>query len=110
MGTALMGDPDLAAWLARVSRGVVVHSDNDPTGMGQMAASTLRRNIEAAGGTAHAFLPSRGKDPADAAIAAPFGPLPDQWVDYGRTLREVTNWPGWEIARESVNRSNEVIE
>ena len=110
MGTALMSDPGLAAWLATAARGVIVHSDNDPLERGQRAASALRRNIKLAGGTAHAFLPSRGKDAADAATGADFGPLPDGWDDYARTLRAVNDWPRWEIARESVNRLSEVIE
>ena len=107
MGTALMSDPGLAAWLASAARGVIVHSDNDPLERGQRAASALRRNIQSAGGIAHAFLPSRGKDAADA--ATDFGPLPDGWDDYARTLRAVNDWPRWEIARQAVTIMSEVM-
>ena len=109
MGTALMSDLGLAAWLATAPRGVIVHSDNDPIERGQRAASALRRNIQSAGGIAHAFLPSRGKDAADAATNADFGPLPDGWDDYARTLRAVNDWPRWEIARQAVTIMSEVM-
>jgi hypothetical protein len=106
LGTSTMREPVLAAWLATAAAGVVVHADADRAKDGKpppgvSAARALCRDIEDAGGQAHAVMPADGKDPADAAVAAPFGELDPAWLDYARTLRETTGWPRWEIARQS---------
>ena len=101
LGTSTMQENTLPAWLATAAAGVVVHADADAGG--ERAARELRRSIQAAGGIVQAYLPARGKDAADAAAAAAFGPLPDGWPDYARTLRDTTKWPRWEIARQAVN-------
>ena len=84
----------------------MVHADDDEARDGRPpagvpAARELCRNIETHGGRAEAVLPKSGKDAADAAVADPFGQLPDGWVGYARTLRETTDWPRWEIARQA---------
>ena len=106
LGTSTMRDPHLAAWLATAAAGVVVHADADqaPEGAsppGTAAARALCRAIEDAGGKAQAVMPAAGKDPADAAVAVPFQELDPAWLDYASTLRETTNWPRWEIARQA---------
>ena len=106
LGTSTMRDTHLAAWLATAAAGVVVHADADqaPQGgspPGEAAARALCRAIEDTGGRAQAVMPAAGKDPADAAMAAPFGELDPDWLDYARTLRETTGWPRWEIARQA---------
>ena len=106
LGTSTMREPHLAVWLANTAPGVVVHADADqaPDGgypPGAAAARALCRAIEDAGGKAQAVMPAVGKDPADAAMAAPFGELDPTWLDYARTLRETTGWPRWEIARQA---------
>lgn len=108
LGTSTMAGEELAAWLATCPAGVAVHADGDAGGEG--APRQLRRNIRAAGGTARALLPARGKDAAEAASAAPFGPLPDGWIDYAKTLQETTDWPRWEIARQAVTLLTEDLE
>ena len=35
----------------------------------------------------------------EAAQAAGFTALGDDWIEYARTLAETTGWPRWEIAR-----------
>ena len=106
LGTSTMREPVLAVWLTTAAAGVVVHADADrpPDGKppaGVSAARALCRAIEDAGGQAHAVMPADGKDPADAAVAAPFGELDPAWLDYARTLRDATVWPRWEIARQA---------
>ena len=100
LGTSTMGEGPLPGWLSQAAAGTVIHVDAD-TG-GEDAARHLRRGIQAAGGTVRAVLPAQGKDAAEAAAARPFPPLPEGWEDYARTLRETTNWPRWEIARQAV--------
>ena len=108
LGTATMAGSNLGSWLATCSAGVTVHADAD--GSGEAAARKLRRNVLAAGGTANARLPARGKDAGEAAAASPFGPLPDGWIEYAATLVETTEWPRWEMARQAVTVLSEVTE
>ena len=108
LGTSgMMGqDQILAQWLASAAQGVQVHCDTDEAKQGRppagrRAAAVLMLAIKDAGGQALIVTPAQGfKDFADEAAAGPdFGPLPEGWDDYGRTLQETTNWPRWEIAR-----------
>lgn len=105
LGTATMGDAALQNWLATATEGVVIHADQDPAG--EAAARELRRNIRNNGGKSQAILPRSSKDPAEAAATSPFGALPNGWEDYARKLRETTDWPRWEIARQAVNLLSE---
>ena len=108
LGTSgMMGqDRILAQWLASAAQGVQVHCDTDEAKQGRppagrRAAAVLMLAIKDAGGQALIVTPAQGfKDFADEAAAGPdFGPLPEGWVDYARTIRETTNWPRWEIFR-----------
>ena len=99
LGTSTMAEGPLPEWLA-VAIATVIHVDADAGGEG--AARHLRRRIHAAGGTVTAVLPALGKDAAEAAAELGFGPLPEGWAEYAATLRETTNWPRWEIARQSI--------
>ena len=113
LGKGIMTQTSLAEWLAIAPAGVVVHADADDARDGKPpagipAARALCRNIEAHGGRAEAVLPISGKDAADSAVANPFGELPDGWTDYARMLRETTDWPRWEIARQASTVLQEV--
>ena len=104
-GTSGMRNPELAAWLATAPAGAVIHADADSSKKGRAPAGTtaagfLRRAIAGAGGDCSALYPPEGfKDAAEAAEAAGFDHLSDDWIEYARTLAETTNWPRWEIAR-----------
>ena len=108
LGTATMAAQSLGAWLATCPAGVTVHADAD--GSGEAAARKFRRNVLAAGGIASARLPARGKDAGEAAVASPFGPLPEGWTEYAATLVETTGWPRWEVARQAVTMLSDVTE
>lgn len=106
LGTSGMMDGPLATWLAAAPRGVQVHCDTDEPKLGRppagrRAAAILMLAIRNAKGQAAIVTPGAGfKDAADKAAAGPdFGPLPEGWENYARTLRETTEWPRWEIAR-----------
>ena len=106
LGTSGMMDGPLATWLAAAPRGVQVHCDTDEPKLGRppagrRAAAILMLAIRNSKGQAAIVTPGAGfKDAADKAAAGPdFGPLPEGWEDYARTLRETTEWPRWEIAR-----------
>ena len=108
LGTSgMMGqDQLLARWLASAAQGVRIHCDADEPKQGRppagrRAAAVLMLAIKDAGGQALIVTPAQGcKDFADEAAAGPdFGPLPEGWVDYARTITETTTWPRWEIAR-----------
>lgn len=104
-GTSGMHSAAVAEWLAQSAYGVVIHADNDESENGRAPAGTvaagyLRSAIAGAGGSVSAIYPPAGfKDAADAARASQFSDLDPGWVDYARTLAEVTSWPRWEIAR-----------
>lgn len=113
VGTEGMRDGALAAWLATAPAGVVVHADADAgkdgrAPPGPAAARALCRAIEDAGGQARAVFAPAGKDAADAARERPFAPLEEGWLDFARTLRDTTDWPRWEIARQAANVFAEV--
>ena len=105
LGTATMAGDALAHWLTHSPTEVMIHSDNDAGG--QFAARQLRRNIQVTGGRARAFVPAVGKDVAEAAVAVPFNPLPEKWVEYAATLSQTTDWPRWEIARQATTMLDE---
>ena len=112
-GTEGMRDGALAAWLATAPAGVVVHADADAgkdgrAPPGPAAARALCRAIEDAGGQARAVFAPAGKDAADTARERPFAPLEEGWLDFARTLRDTTDWPRWEIARQAANVFAEV--
>ena len=104
-GTSGMRNPALAAWLASAESGAIIHADRDQgregrAPAGTTAAGALREAIASAGGNASAVYPPEGyKDAAEAAKAAGFSPLEEDWIEYARTLAETTDWPRWEIAR-----------
>ena len=113
VGTEGMRDGALAAWLATAPAGVVVHADADAGKAGRpppgpAAARALCRAIEDAGGQAKALFAPAGKDAADTARERPFAPLEEGWLDFARTLRDTTDWPRWEIARQAANVFAEV--
>ena len=97
LGTSGLNDDALTHWLAGCGAGVAIHADADVGGI--TAARMLVTLCQRAGAKARAVLPAEGKDAADAAKLAPFAPLADCWIDYARTLREITDWPRWECAR-----------
>ena len=108
LGTSgMMGqDQLLAQWLAGAAQGVRIHCDADEPKQGRppagrRAAAVLMLAVNEAGGRALIVPPTpECKDYADECAQGPdFGPLPEGWDDYARTLRETTNWPRWEIAR-----------
>ena len=108
LGTSgMMGqDQFLAQWLAGAAQGVRVHCDTDEPKQGRppagrRAAAMLLVAINNAGGGALIVPPAPGcKDYAAGCAQGPdFGPLPEGWDDYAKTLRETTDWPRWEIAR-----------
>ena len=108
LGTSgMMGqDQFLAQWLASAAQGVQIHCDADEPKQGRppagrRAAAVLMLAVNEAGGQALIVPPAPGcKDYADECAHGPdFGPLPEGWDDYARTLRETTTWPRWEIAR-----------
>ena len=108
LGTSgMMGqDQLLAQWLAGAAQGVRIHCDADEPKQGRppagrRAAAVLMVAVNDAGGGALIVPPAPGcKDYADECAQRPdFGPLPEGWDDYARTLRETTDWPRWEIAR-----------
>ena len=105
IGTSGMRNLGLAAWLATAAAGVIIHADSDEARKGRAPAGTtaagvLRRAIIDAGGQASAVYPPDGyKDAAEAAQAAGFSILEEDWIEFARTLAETTNWPRWEIAR-----------
>ena len=104
-GTSGMRNPELAAWLATSPTGIIIHADSDGSHQGRAPAGTtaagfLRQAVVDAGGTSSAVYPPAGyKDAADAAQAAGFRSLGDDWIEFARTLAETTDWPRWEIAR-----------
>ena len=100
LGTSAMSEDQLPRWLAGAAAGTIIHVDADAGG--EDAARQLRRRVQALGGTVRAVLPAEGKDAADAAAARPFPSLPEGWEEYAATLRDTTNWPRWEIARQAV--------
>ena len=102
LGTGGMRSRELSEWLATTVPGVIIHADADTPGR---AAGELRRMVQEAGGKCMAFLPSEGKDPAEAAAAKPFEELPRDWRSYAQTLQEINNWPPWEIARAATTTS-----
>ena len=108
LGTSGMVGQDrlLAQSLANSHQGVQVHCDTDEPKQGRppagrRAAAVLMLAIHEAGGRALIVPPTHGcKDFAEECARGPdFGPLPEGWEDYARTLRETTEWPRWEIAR-----------
>jgi hypothetical protein len=105
IGTSGMRNLGFAAWLATTAAGVIIHADSDEARKGRAPAGTtaagvLRRAIIDAGGRASAVYPPDGyKDAAEAAQAAGFSILEEDWIEFARTLAETTNWPRWEIAR-----------
>ena len=105
IGTSGMRNLRLAAWLATAAAGVIIHADSDQTRKGRAPAGTtaagiLRQAIIDSGGRASAVYPPDGyKDAAEAAQAAGFSILGEDWIEFARTLAETTNWPRWEIAR-----------
>jgi hypothetical protein len=106
LGTSGMMDRLLAQWLAGAAQGVQVHCDADEPKQGRppagrRAAAVLMLAVRDAGGQAVIVTPGPShKDYADEAAAGPdFGPLPEGWADYAKTLSETTTWPRWEIAR-----------
>ena len=104
-GTSGMRNPELAAWLATASGGVVIHADADGSHKGRAPAGTtaagfLRQTIADSGGEASAvYAPEGYKDAAEAAQVFGFDTVGDDWIEYARTLAETTDWPRWEIAR-----------
>lgn len=104
-GTSGMRHMGIVEWLAGAESGVVIHADVDESSKGRAPAGTvaagfLRSAIADAGGKVSAVYPPTGfKDAADAAKSEKFVPLDPGWVDYARTLAEITGWPRWEIAR-----------
>ena len=88
---------------------VMVYADDDrrpdregaPPGL--RGGASLRRAIEAAGGTAEVRHLPGGKDGADWAAANPFFPLDEAaFAAYAQTLCEMyPTWPRWEIARRA---------
>ena len=105
IGTSGMRNLGLAAWLATAAAGVIIHADSDKARKGRAPAGTtaagiLRRAIIDSGGRASAVYPPDGyKDAAEAAQAAGFSILGEDWIEFARTLAETTNLPRWEIAR-----------
>ena len=104
-GTSGMRNSELTAWLATAPGGTIIHADSDSSRKGRAPAGTtaagfLRLAIADSGGEASAIYPPEGyKDAAEAAQAAGFAALGDDWIEYARTLAETTGWPRWEIAR-----------
>ena len=70
---------------------------------GLRGGTSLRRAIQAAGGTAEVRHLPGGKDAADWAAANPFLPLDeDAFAKYAQTLRDMyPAWPRWEVARRA---------
>ena len=112
LGTSGLMEQDqlLAQWLAGSAQGVRIHCDADEPKQGRppagrRAAAVLMVAVNEAGGRALIVPPAPGsKDYADECAQGPeFGPLPEGWEDYAKTLRETTDWPRWEIARVATN-------
>ena len=105
IGTSGMRNLGLADWLATAAAGVIIHADSDQARKGRAPAGTtaagiLRRAIIDSGGRASAVYPPDGyKDAAEAAQAAGFSILGEDWIEFARTLAETTDLPRWEIAR-----------
>ena len=105
IGTSGMRNQLLAAWLASAPAGAIIHADADQARKGRAPAGTtaagfLRQAIADSEGEASAVYPPNGyKDAAEAAQAAGFYGLSEDWIEFARTLAETTNWPRWEIAR-----------
>ena len=107
LGTSgMMGQEPLAQWLAGAAQGVQIHCDSDVPKQGRppagrRAAAVLMLAVNESGGRALIVPPAPGcKDCADEFSQGPaFGPLPEGWEDYAKTLRDTTAWPRWEIAR-----------
>ena len=88
---------------------VMIYADDDrrpdregaPPGL--RGGASLRRAIQAGGGTAEVRHLPGGKDGADWAAANPFLPLDDDaFATYAQTLLEMyPTWPRWEIARRA---------
>ena len=98
----LARDTHLVDFLAGASCGVVIHADNDLSGVGIQAGATLRQAVRTAGGQVRLVRVQDGKDPADQATASRFHPLDIAWISYAQTLREMyAEWPRWEVARQA---------
>ena len=108
LGTAGMNSSTIAEWLA-TSLATRVWADRDISKAGrappgQRYGRGLVRLVNDAGGNATALhTPSPHKDPADAAAAMGFNDPGPAWTEYARTLAETTDWPRWEIARQSTS-------
>ena len=95
---------DLSRWTH-----AMIYADDDrkpdrkgaPPGL--RGGTSLRRAIQAAGGTAEVRHLPGGKDAADWAAANPFLPLDeDAFAKYAQTLRDMyPAWPRWEVARRA---------
>ena len=105
IGTSGMRNQLLASWLASAPAGAIIHADADKARNGRAPAGTtaagfLRQAIADSGAEASAIYPPEGyKDAAEAAQAAGFHSLGEDWIEFARTLAETTTWPRWEIAR-----------
>ena len=108
LGTAGMNSSTIAEWLA-TSPATRVWADRDISKAGrappgQRHGRELVRLVNDAGGNAEALhAPAPHKDPAAAAAAIGFNNPGPAWTEYARTLAETTDWPRWEIARQSTS-------
>ena len=107
LGTSGMSSTIIADWLA-TSPATRVWADRDEAKAGrappgQRHGRELVRLVNDAGGNAEALhAPTPHKDPAAAAAAIGFNNPGPAWPEYARTLSETTDWPRWEIARQSM--------
>ena len=107
LGTSGMSSTIIADWLA-TSPATRVWADRDEAKAGrappgQRHGRELVRLVNDAGGSAEALhAPTPHKDPAAAAAAIGFNNPGPAWPEYARTLSETTDWPRWEIARQSM--------
>ena len=106
LGTSGMTSTELATWLA-TSPATRVWADRDlarngRAPPGQRHGRQLVHLVNSAGGNAQAVHPpAPHKDPAAAASVLGFNKPDSTWTDYARTLRESTDWPRWECARQA---------
>ena len=107
LGTAGMSSSIIADWLA-TSPATQVWADRDEAKAGrappgQRYGRGLVRLVNDAGGNATALhTPSPHKDPAAAAASMGFNDPGPAWPEYAKTLSETTDWPRWEIARQTM--------